>query len=287
MKTILGFGVSVAALIAASGAQATIDLTFEGINSTYPSTNYAFIQDFYNGWMSSQGTTGPNFGIVFSGNAQAICLNSLSAVCSNTSRGGLGDPNSQEGGLFFLSGSSTLMGIAAGFTTGFSFNYVSLSEPGSVSVWSGLDGTGTLLGTIDLTPNAGSCPGYSAGFCPFSPIGVGFAGTAMSIEFAGVANQIVFDDVTFGSVTPGVPEPSTWAMMMLGLAGLGLAGRRRAKSSVALAAWSSPLLVDWKDRREAVFLFERLLKKHGDPTLFVAIRYVRQTSKPVTVAGFF
>jgi hypothetical protein len=49
MKTILGFGVSVAALIAASGAQATIDLTFEGINSTYPSTNYAFIQDFYNG----------------------------------------------------------------------------------------------------------------------------------------------------------------------------------------------------------------------------------------------
>jgi hypothetical protein len=128
------------------------------------------------------------------------------------------------------------MDIAAGFTTGFSFNYVSLSEPGSVSVWSGLDGTGTLLGTIDLTPNAGSCPGYSAGFCPFSPIGVGFAGTAMSIEFAGVANQIVFDDVTFGSVTPGVPEPSTWAMMMLGLAGLGLAGRRRAKSSVALAA---------------------------------------------------
>ena len=45
----------------------------------------------------------------------------------------------------------------------------------------------------------------------------------------------MFDDVTFGSVTSGVPEPATWAMMMLGLAGLGLAGRRRAKSSVALA----------------------------------------------------
>ncbi len=206
MKTFFGFGVSVAALLAAATtvahASPVIDLTFEGINATYPS-GYAFINDFYNGGMSSDGTTGPNYGIVFSSNAQAICLNSDTVSCSNTSKGGLGDPNSREGGLFFLSGSSTFMDIAAGFTTGFSFNYVSLSNSGSVSVFSGLDGTGTLLGTIDLTPNAGSCPGYGAGFCPFSPVGVSFLGMAQSIEFSGVANQIVFDDVTFGSSTPG------------------------------------------------------------------------------------
>lgn len=88
------------------------------------------------------------------------------------------------------------MDIPAGFTTGFSFNYVSLFDSGSVSVYSGLDGTGTLLATIDLTPNAGSCPGYDAEFCPFSPIGVAFTGTAESIEFSGVANEIAFDDVT-------------------------------------------------------------------------------------------
>ncbi len=131
------------------------------------------------------------------------------------------------------------MDVAAGFTTGFSFNYTAVNVPGSVSVYSGLDGTGTLLATLALpvTPSD-SIPGCSGlgSFCPFFPIGVAFAGTAMSVEFAGVENQIVFDDVTFGSVTPGIPEPSTWAMMMLGLAGLGLAGRRRAKSSVALAA---------------------------------------------------
>jgi hypothetical protein len=239
MRALFGFGVSVVALIAATSAHASavIDLNFEGINSTYPSNNYAFINDFYNGGMSSQGTTGPNFGIVFSPNAQAICLNSSSASCSNTSKGGLGDPNSREGGLFFLSGDSTFMDVAAGFTTGFSFNYVSLSDVGSVSVFSGLDGTGTLLGTIDLSPNSGSCPGFGAAFCPFSPVGVSFAGTAKSIEFGGVANQIVFDDVTFGSSTPGgVPEPSTWAMMLLGLAGLGIVARRRAKSNSALAA---------------------------------------------------
>jgi len=58
MKTILGFGVSVAALMAASAANATIDLNFEGINSTYPS-GFAFINGFYDGGTSSDGTTAP------------------------------------------------------------------------------------------------------------------------------------------------------------------------------------------------------------------------------------
>lgn len=207
-----------------------ISLNFEGINATYPS-GYAFINDFYNGGTSSDGTSGPNFGIGFTANAQAICLNSLSVNCSNTSRGGLGDPNSQKGGLFFLSGSETFMNVAAGFDTGFSFNYVSLSQPGSVSVFDGLDGTGNLLATISLSANAGSCPGYSAGFCPFSPIGVAFAGTAKSVSFAGVANQIVFDDITFGSDVPGpsIPEPASWALMLagFGIAGAAMRSRRR------------------------------------------------------------
>jgi len=30
-------------------------------------------------------------------------------------------------------------------------------------------------------------------------------------------------------MAPAVPEPSTWAMMLLGFAGLGFAGYRRAK----------------------------------------------------------
>lgn len=35
--------------------------------------------------------------------------------------------------------------------------------------------------------------------------------------------------VSGGSMAPAVPEPSTWAMMLLGFAGLGFAGYRRAK----------------------------------------------------------
>jgi hypothetical protein len=104
--TLLAAGV---ALLASSGSARAdvIDLTFEGVNATYPSSGFAFVQNFYNGGTSSDGTSGPNFGIGFSSNAQALCLNTPFVTCSNTSRGGLGDPASQLGGLFFLSGAET------------------------------------------------------------------------------------------------------------------------------------------------------------------------------------
>ena len=43
-------------------------------------------------------------------------------------------------------------------------------------------------------------------------------------------------NVTVGSVTPGIPEPSTWAMMLLGFTGLGFAGYRKAQRKGVAAA---------------------------------------------------
>ncbi len=223
-------------VVAGTAAQATVvHLDFEGVNSSYPS-GYAFVNDFYNGGTSSDGTTGTNYGIGFSSNAQAICLNTPSGTCSNTSRGGQGDPTSQLGGLFFLGGSETYMNVAAGFDTGFSFMYSAISFLSSVSVFDGLGGTGALLATLNLplTPS-GPCPGYNAGFCPFVAAGIGFSGTAKSVAFSGVANQVVFDDVTFGSVTPGggpspVPLPAGLPLLAGGLVALG-ALRRKVKGT--------------------------------------------------------
>jgi len=233
----------VAALAAASfatpAAADVVVLDFEGVNATYPS-GFAFIEDYYNGGTSSDGTSGTNYGVNFSANAQAICLNTIGTACSNTSRGGLGDPNSQQGGLFFLSGTETFLNYLSGFDTGFAFNYVSLTQPGTVNVYDGLNGTGNILATLLLSPNSGSCDGYSAGFCPFSPTGVAFSGTALSIGFGGVANQIVFDDITFGSDIPGgnngVPEPATWAMMLMGFGATGVAMRRRRRRDTMATA---------------------------------------------------
>lgn len=212
-----------------SAAASVISLDFEGINATYPSAGDAFINGFYNGGTSSDGTSGPNYGIAFPANAQAICLNTPGFICSNTSRGGQGDPNSQLGALFFLSGDSTFLNDVTGFDTGLSFYYSAVNVGGSINVWSGLNGTGGLLASLPLPVTAsGPCEGYGAGFCPFFATGIGFPGTAQSVEFVGVADQIVFDDVTFGSTTPGgVPEPGSLLLLAGGMAAAGLSRRRR------------------------------------------------------------
>ena len=216
--------VAVAILPRAAGGQV---LNFEGILP--PGVQFAPIGNFYDGG------AGPNFGIDFSANALALFLNTTTEQLSNTSRGGQGDPTSQLGGLLFLDGPSTVMNSAAGFTDGFSFFYTAIAVGGSFTVFSGLDGTGTNLGTLALGTTPSTCdPSYGAGFCPFFAAGLSFAGTGHSVVFAGVANQIVFDDVTFGSATPGggggettTPEPASIALMATGLCGVGVVARRR------------------------------------------------------------
>jgi opacity protein-like surface antigen len=229
MKRNLLFAAVAAALPMASAQASVIVLDFEDINSSYPTTAYSNIQGYYNGGTSSDGTSGTNHGVSFEANARAICLNTIgnTSGCSNTSRGGLGNPNSQEGGLFFTAGSGTNMNVAAGFETGFSFFYSAINQGGAVQVYDGLDSTGNLLATLNLSTTASNCSGFNAGFCPFVAAGVNFAGTAKSVNWGGVANQVVFDDVTFGSSTPGVPVPGTLAIVGLGLAGLASMRRRR------------------------------------------------------------
>lgn len=234
------FAAASAAAMTFAGAShaAVVSLDFEGVNAGYPS-GYAQVLDFYNGGTSSAGTSGVNYGVSFSANALAICLNTPGVVCSNTSRGGQG-PGSDLGALFFLTGSQTFLNYATGFTTGFSFNYAEPNtQGGNVQVFDGLNGTGNLLANISLSLTPSTCSStYSAAYCPFVPIGVTFNGVAKSIAFGGVANYVVFDDVTFGSATPGpgpgVPEPATWAMAILGMAAVGgLLRRRRGLAQIA------------------------------------------------------
>jgi hypothetical protein len=140
--------------------------------------------------------------------------------------------------LFFLGGTETFMNVPAGFDTGFSFFYTAINNPGSVSVFDGLNGTGTLLATLNLPTTLSACDSsFGAGFCPFFASGIGFSGIAQSVSFAGVANQVVFDDITFGSITPGelspVPEPASILLVGTGLSGMAMAAWRRRKQQQA------------------------------------------------------
>ncbi len=175
---------------------------------------------------------GGNLGISFS-------TNSLGLV--EDEAGGSGNFAAEPSPLtvaFFLSGGADTMNVAAGFKTGFSFFYSSDSKPGTVTVWSGLNGTGTELASLNLAPNpAQTCnvdPG--SGYCNWTPVGVTFAGAAESVNFGGVANYIAFDNVTIGSSMAGTPESGAWILMGIGLLGVGVLFARRRTTDKATTA---------------------------------------------------
>jgi hypothetical protein len=227
---------SALALIAAASAANAQVLKFDDIVGATTSGSGITIGNYYNGG----GGPAVNFGVDFVGNAIAFCLNRPSnPSCSNTSWGSGADAvaadarGTRGAGMTWLS-ANPIMNRVSGFTTGFSFFYSNpFSQNVGFTVWSGLNGTGTLLATWTSSPtqNGSGIPGcFSANYCPFVAGGIGFAGTAQSVVFNGAANQFVYDDFTFGSVDPGVnpsvvPEPSTYALMATGL--IGLAGLRR------------------------------------------------------------
>lgn len=125
--------------------------------------------------------------------------------------------------MFFTSADNAILNVTNGFSTGFSFFYSSATAA-RVNVWSGLNATGNILGTVALTEQYDTgCAGDPNGnFCNWTNAGVTFAGTASSIDFGGAARLTGFDDITFGSAVAGaVPEPSTWAMLLLGFGAVG------------------------------------------------------------------
>ena len=209
----------VSTVFAGSAFAAPIVLNFEGIG------NGAQILDFYNGGTDSQGHSGVNYGISFGPNALGL----IDADAGGS--GNIANEPSPSTVMYFSSGSA-ILNNAAGFDTGFSFFYTSATTA-VVNVYSGLNATGTLLGSINLVAQYNSnCSGDPTGaFCNFSPAGLAFAGVAHSIDFGGTVNQIAFDDITFGSATPGgdVPEPGTLALFGLGLFGTAAARRRSSK----------------------------------------------------------
>jgi hypothetical protein len=188
------------------------------------------INDYFNGGLGGNGSgPGPSDGIVFSSNSLALI---------STLQGGGGNFQSNPSGgpiAYFVSGGADTMDVAAGFTTGFSF-YYSSAEAGSVDVYSGLDGTGTLLASVPLVAqfSTGCITGATTTFCTWSPVGVTFSGTAESVNFGGVANEVGFDSITLGASDPGTsgqsgvtPEPSSLVLFGSGLLGLVGAVRRK------------------------------------------------------------
>jgi len=212
-------GLVVAGFAAKASADVVV-LTFEGLGDFEP------VLEFYNGGLGGFGSgPGPDFDISFSSNSLAL----IDADAGGS--GNFGHEPSPSTILFFLSGGASTMNVPGGFDTGFSFFYSAINVPGVVNVWDGLDGTGTLLASLDLpvTPSDGGDP--TGAFSPFFPIGVAFDGIAKSVDFGGTVNQIGFDNITLGASSPGggptIPEPASMLLFGLGTVGAGLVRRRK------------------------------------------------------------
>ena len=84
-----------------------------------------------------------------------------------------------------------------------------------------IGGTAPVGAVVDLFDNGVSASGEDLGVSGF---GVAVATAGMSLDYVP------------GDVTATAPESSTWAMMILGFAGLGFAGYRKSRKAAAIAA---------------------------------------------------
>jgi PEP-CTERM motif len=189
----------VASFALSTAAQAaSVVINFDGV----PTND--LVNGFYSGGTSSSGATGPNLGVSFTG------------FQTTSGFGETSPPN-----LAFNAGGPAFANTTFGFT-GFSFT-AGFFQPGTVSVFSGVSGTGTLLGSLSGLlgdPNA------------FQLQNVRFAGIGRSVTFVGPDATLGVDDFNFtiAGGGGGVPEPATWAMMLFGFGLVGGAVRSRRTS---------------------------------------------------------
>ncbi len=224
------------------GAHAAIALDFETISPTH-SFLFTPVLQHYNGGAAGNGVAGPNYGVEFLGSANALCLNTLTVLCSGASAGpgqsmnhfAMSVNRGQSSGIAYMNVTPGFISLAFAYSMPFN----SASDGGYVEVFSEPNGAGVSLGKLDLsqTPSGTTaCPGYGANYCPFVSMAVPFTGWARSAVFQAPV-PILGSGVTFDNITLTVPEPASHALWLSGLGCLAATARRKAQRRAASAEY--------------------------------------------------
>lgn len=218
MKNIFLAGAALAAAFALP-AQAAVTLDFEG------NGDFTFLGDFYNGG------AGGNYGIRSVAPADT-------AMTFTTAAAQVRDVAFTPSGVTamgIIGGDRAVINVVGGFEGGLSTWY-SAARGSSIEIYDDLLGRGNLLATLTLSSqHRVGCESYQeATHCNWSKVSGTFAGIGKSIVFRARSQDTFLDDLTFGlEPTAVVPEPASWAMMIMGF---GLSGallrRRRALAPV-------------------------------------------------------
>ncbi len=171
------------------------------------------VNQYYAGGTAADGTSGPNVGVSFV---------NVSGLSNDQDFTYYRNAPSMQGTAYahtFAPDERAFMDVAHGVVGALSFWYSSPSAAmGAVRAWSGLGGTGTLLGTLDLAANS------STDYDTWTQVFFDFAGVARSFDLTGSANLVALDDI--GGTQ--LPEPTVLVLLMMGgAAALCVRGRRR------------------------------------------------------------
>ncbi|MDC8786261.1 PEP-CTERM sorting domain-containing protein [Roseateles koreensis] len=171
------------------------------------------VAEYYNGGTADDGSTasanvGVSFTNVFGFSNDAASTNFANAPSSL----GVAYADNTNGAAY--------MNVAAGVDSSLSFYYAAVGDAaGAIKVYSGLNGTGTLLGTFDLAATS-----TTGAFDSWKQQTISFSGVAQSFDLSGTTGVAALDNVS------AVPEPSSVTLMLAGVAVLvGMrTGRRQA-----------------------------------------------------------
>ena len=166
------------------------------------------VDGYYSGGSAADGSTGSNLGVAFVG----------VAGLSNDSAFTYYSHAPTPLGVAYVFDSNAFINLAAGVANTLYFSYASPSAvAGAIKAYAGANGSGALLGSIDLAANSG------AGYEVWTPRSLRFSGTALSFDPGASANGVALDNIS------AVPESSSLLMLLLGGAAvLRLGSRRRA-----------------------------------------------------------